>query len=388
MNFKYLIFSLTCITLITLGIILGSSYISSEDNKIKLSENESKTSKSEVNNINEKQLYVDKGQHPKVSISSKDELSDLITSNMSQGKDTLATIKDSSIRNDLNQIALNVSRTNGYSGYISALNYGIRGNDISIHFEYKNGTDAFLNQIKTVNSKVQGIISQIIKPGMNDYNKELAIHNYIINNTKYDSSNLERNTLTPEDFTAYGVFINGTAVCEGYAEAMFRLLNAANIENHIVYGTANNIAHAWNIVKIDDNYYHADATFDDPISDIGPILGYGYFNVSDTDVAINHKWDSTKYPPCKSNLENYYTVNSLVAKDKKTFYSILKKGLLKKQPIIRCKTTSFSPSIFNLEIVSEVLSDNRKINYVNTEKPLVYQYDKTTCEMQIFVNYK
>jgi len=46
---------------------------------------------------------------------------------------------------------------------------------------------------------------------------------------------------------------------------MYRLLNAVNINNYIIEGTGNNIKHSWNIVKIRGNYYHLDATFDDPV---------------------------------------------------------------------------------------------------------------------------
>lgn len=79
-----------------------------------------------------------------------------------------------------------------------------------------------------------------------------------------------------------------------------------------------------------------DATFDDPIGNIGPILSYGYFNLSDSQIAVDHVWDRTKYPRCINMSENYYVINHLIAGDRNGFYNIIKNGLLRKQAVIKC----------------------------------------------------
>ena len=55
--------------------------------------------------------------------------------------------------------------------------------------------------------------------------KEIAIHNYIIKNTKYDYENYLKGTVLKSSYNAYGALINATAVCQGYADAMKMLLN-------------------------------------------------------------------------------------------------------------------------------------------------------------------
>jgi transglutaminase/protease-like cytokinesis protein 3 len=67
-----------------------------------------------------------------------------------------------------------------------------------------------------LDSRCKRDISEVVKEDMTEYEKELAIHDYIINNSRYDSENLLNNTLPPESLSAYGVLVRGTV----YARAM------------------------------------------------------------------------------------------------------------------------------------------------------------------------
>lgn len=73
---------------------------------------------------------------------------------------------------------------------------------------------------------------------MTEYEKELALHDYLIENCKYDRRSYENKEIPQESFNAYGALCLGTAVCEGYAEAMKLLLNRAGVECHIVTGVS------------------------------------------------------------------------------------------------------------------------------------------------------
>ena len=48
-------------------------------------------------------------------------------------------------------------------------------------------------QIKLINEKVDTLYNKLITSDMSNYDKILTIHDYIINNTKYD---IERNMVT------------------------------------------------------------------------------------------------------------------------------------------------------------------------------------------------
>ncbi len=62
-------------------------------------------------------------------------------------------------------------------------------------------------------------------------------------------------------------------------------LDYLDIESMIVVGSANGENHAWNIVNIDGDYYHIDATWDDPVTDDGTdTIIYDYFNLKDKDI--------------------------------------------------------------------------------------------------------
>lgn len=154
-------------------------------------------------------------------------------------------------------------------------------------------------QIQEYYSKAKSIISKIIKPGMTDYQKEKAIHDYIVNNTRYDT----RSYVPEESYTPYGVLINGVAVCQGYAYATALLLNMAGVKSIVVVGTAGGGPHAWNIVQINGQYYHLDTTWDDPVvltgnNTIKNVLRYNYFNLSDSEIAKDHYWERNNYPAC------------------------------------------------------------------------------------------
>lgn len=101
---------------------------------------------------------------------------------------------------------------------------------------------------------------------MSDYEVALHIYENIIKLVDYDTIGLERQKKTetspeiPDDLRSlYGVFVNKKAVCAGYAKAMQYLLNVCGIE--CTYITSE--THAWNLIKLEGDYYHMDVTWGD-----------------------------------------------------------------------------------------------------------------------------
>ena len=101
---------------------------------------------------------------------------------------------------------------------------------------------------------------------MSDYEATLHIYENIIKLVDYDTIGLERQKRTtvtaevPDDLRSiYGVFVNKKAVCAGYAKAMQYLLNLCGIE--CTYVTSD--THAWNLIKLEGDYYHMDVTWGD-----------------------------------------------------------------------------------------------------------------------------
>ena len=137
-------------------------------------------------------------------------------------------------------------------------------------------------QIDYINNEVDRIISE-------NYNKDLpmrdnlkAIHDYIINTTKYDV-NYEGNK-AKLTYTAYGLLKEHLATCNGYTDLMAIILNKLNIDNYkIAYnpsGDTNSEGHVWNAVYIDNKWLHLDLTWDDPVSEGQDYLYHKYFLVT------------------------------------------------------------------------------------------------------------
>lgn len=130
----------------------------------------------------------------------------------------------------------------------------------------------------------------------NDIDKIRAVHDYLVDTIDYDGS--KESTA----YTAYGALVDKKAVCEGYAKAFKYVLDDMKIPCILVRGVAKNNdgeseGHAWNYVKVDDQWYAVDVTWDDPvITGIGKISEerkYKYFLKGANEFFENHYEDGT-----------------------------------------------------------------------------------------------
>ena len=90
------------------------------------------------------------------------------------------------------------------------------------------------------------------------------IYAYITNNILYDYENLNDDDYSLK-YTAYAALMHKTAVCEGYAVLLYRMLKQCNIDTRVITGyggSSRDAKHAWNIVRLDDEYYYCDSTWD------------------------------------------------------------------------------------------------------------------------------
>ena len=92
--------------------------------------------------------------------------------------------------------------------------------------------------------------------------KVLKIHDYIINNTKYDEDRIN-GIIKYKSNIAYGPLIENYGICGGYADAMALFLNKWNIPNYKVASST----HVWNAIYINEQWLHLDLTWDDPVSE-------------------------------------------------------------------------------------------------------------------------
>ena len=150
-----------------------------------------------------------------------------------------------------------------------------------------------------------------------DFDKELYLHDALITKVTYDIT-------TVSEQNAYGALIDGHAVCSGYAFAFQYLLMRAGIESFYVTGTSHDENHAWNIAKIDEDWYYVDPTWDDPLFiDQGAATTYespysphyAYFNLTTDAITRDHTIDATHnvtLPECTATKGFYHNVKGTV----------------------------------------------------------------------------
>lgn len=187
-----------------------------------------------------------------------------------------------------NKMYLNIETTTKgqnktYNVYI---NNGEEANYLNEEFSNKQDINLALE-------KIEAIRKQIIhnKTG-NDYEDIKMVHDYLVENIEYDTSLQEKNI-----YNIYGALINGKCVCEGYAKAFKYLLDGLGIESTMVIGKGINSSgqsenHAWNYVKLENNWYAVDCTWDDPVIIGGGYIGnsskYRYFLKGKEDMEKDH----------------------------------------------------------------------------------------------------
>lgn len=92
---------------------------------------------------------------------------------------------------------------------------------------------------------------------MSDYNKAVAINNYICRVVDYAPIGADDRALSVQ------CLLSGQAICTGYAHAFDVLCTMAGVYSQQVTGTAGGWAHEWNYVLIDGTKYWVDVTWND-----------------------------------------------------------------------------------------------------------------------------
>lgn len=206
---------------------------------------------------------------------------------------------------DVDYIANNqalLSYVNNFVGVFNTFNhieteYSTIG-EVTIRLQHAYTED----KISILNTKIDSIISQNITMNMTDVEKIKTIHDYIINNSVYDSARSDKKVTTYSSDTAYGVLIQGYGICSGYADAMKLFLDRFGIPNYKI--SSEN--HIWNLVYLDGKWLHLDLTWDDPVSSSGNnILEYDYFLITSTELSNletdQHFFDKTIYVEATNN---------------------------------------------------------------------------------------
>ena len=192
--------------------------------------------------------------------------------------------------------------------------------ETGIWLTYTMSGDKLVTAKKEFNTAVD-TISQSVPYGT-ECEREEYINNYIINNCDYDEEAAESEEVQGNENDAYGVFVDGKAVCEGYSKAFQILCNKADIDCIQLMGIVDSDNHVWNCVKIGGDWYQIDVTWDDVDDFIYD--SHEYFNLTDSLMYEEHtlspkyseidaesflnleSWCNFYVPKCTAEKYNYH----------------------------------------------------------------------------------
>lgn len=139
------------------------------------------------------------------------------------------------------------------------------------------------------------------------YEKIKSVYELLIREVEYDETSLYNQTIQ-------SVFLEKKTVCMGYAKATQYLLNKMGIFCTLVTGNIldeTNSSHAWNLVRIGENYYYVDTTWGSPgynaQGDREEAISYSYLCCSDKIISATHKAnEDILLPSCTDESYHYY----------------------------------------------------------------------------------
>lgn len=128
--------------------------------------------------------------------------------------------------------------------------------------------------------------------GASDYEKiksvtDVLTKHLLYNHEEYESEMINELTIDSQyTQSAYSVFVLDITVCTGFSMATELLLNDMGIDCMLVTSER----HAWNMVRLGDQWYHVDNTWNNVENVVGMFTKYDYFLRSDEGV----KYKDTK----------------------------------------------------------------------------------------------
>ena len=132
-----------------------------------------------------------------------------------------------------------------------------------VNYEFKYYTT--YNQEQKLNKDVETFIKRNIRKDDTDLEKITTIYKYISNTVKY------KKNIGNIKYSAYSAYENKAAICQGYSALLYKMLKEAEVDDVRIVRSS---THSWNIVKIDNMYYHLDSTWEATSSKKG---NYNYF---------------------------------------------------------------------------------------------------------------
>ena len=155
-------------------------------------------------------------------------------------------------------------------------------------------------------------ISKLCDKSWTDIEKTLFFHDYIVLRFEYDRR-LYTQGSDYVNYDIYNMLKEDTGVCMAYELLLMALLDEVGVESSY----AENGGHIWNVVKVNGNWYHVDATWDDPIVNQTERNGFHGLVAHESFMKSDAYFTSQDYPAWICDYEctdTAYDTNSVINK--------------------------------------------------------------------------
>ena len=222
-----------------------------------------------------------------------------------------------------------------YNASVSGIKYQKIGNSyiyyMDLVFEFNYYTT--YNQEIKLDNDIKNYLNNNIDMNDTTYEKICNIYAYITSNVRYDYKNLNDSTYMLK-YTAYAAMENKTAVCQGYAALLYKMMKESGINDIRIITSS---THAWNIVKIGVMYYNLDSTWDEGRNNYSYFLrGSDIFDkLSDHTRDLEYCTSTFKrnYPTSSKDYDAnnlYYNMNECKISDLQNSYIYTSKSIIPK----------------------------------------------------------
>lgn len=245
---------------------------------------------------------------------------------------------------------------------------------------------AIADTIEAVEQATEEIL-MYLDESMTDFEKIMTVHDYMVLHYEYDY------TYTNHNIT---IMTTKTGVCMAYSMAFKHLMNKLGIECLYVTGAAE-MNHGWNLVKLDDEWYHIDLTWDDSGLDYG-LVKHNYALLSDYEIQhlakphYGYDLDGLQASSNKYDKDKWHEDNGSIVTINKIYYYVDDNNLIDQNGKIIYKNLN-GDGIWDIGggyyLTSgnyTGLAEHNGILYFNTDKA-VYSYNPKKDELVKILDY-
>lgn len=226
------------------------------------------------------------------TVASRDELKRWIQRMYDESKSTLIVQATDGYEFDieeLGKVGEEVYEEDGYDAIcLESYSLGNLGDTYTIVFNYSYSENELRQMKEEERILIQESLNKLDYKGLTEYEKVCLVNEYLCDNIEYHPG---PEPYPADSHTVYSTLKKNVAVCDGYSKTTQLLLNEMGVECILEVGECTNGGgHAWNLVKVEEDWYQLDVTWNDGGNRSEFLL------TTDEYMKKSRTWDYGKYP--------------------------------------------------------------------------------------------